>query len=81
MMQDALFSDFEALGARVDVRVTERLSGKEIAKFVSQNGGVEWGYKAPISPSRTKELLVPIKSKMQSKLKKMKPRKAAGVQL
>ena len=48
-LQDELFSDFEALGATATVRVVERKSGKVLADFTDQMGGLEFGYRVPIS--------------------------------
>ena len=47
-LQDELFSDFETLGATVSVRVSERLSGKNVVSFVDTMGGLEFGYRVPV---------------------------------
>ncbi len=47
--QDALFSDFEALGATVEAIVTDAKTGAVVEQFTSKHAGIEFGYKAPIN--------------------------------
>ena len=48
--QDAIFSDFEALGATVHVVATTRDDGAIIEEWTTPFGGVEFGYKATVKP-------------------------------